>query len=524
MNQHKGKTKCRVIQSHRYAQIIIVDISEPGLDSYCENISLALEEFLLLHNSLPGAPKLQLLSVFVIGESIECILPIQNIKTNHQKIIQSIQTLRYYHGIPEHSKHEFEGKLSFVLMESFTQLQQMAKYTKPTSSQFDVCVFTCRRHIEKQVARVVKEHDMNLIKKVQIVHIVHAISTDADIGSSAESSGSADSATTEVMCGYVESLFLQHDRLSLEQFFKSWLQDTGSDDLHLIMAFNSFSVKCDLVDTVVNPLHFAGGRNLILETELSVININNSLSAKSRQPGLAVYTLTPKMIVPSAEICESVLFGFPLILKPTTCWKLEWEELEQNQSYFSSLNAYLHKESSAVLMESSSTNTLKSYFFLLPSSSGTMLIKSVATRDIMMPHDAVAISPNCVVSNEVQEEMEKIEVGHSYNPFNFTCGLFTRLPKTTTEASRRPLSSSTSSFTKSSYKDVHTKKRLGNTEFTTDLKASAKRPTKKYVPRFTARTYLSNDKQNENRFNLTSAFTDNEQKRKSLLFEPTSDV
>lgn len=26
---------------------------------------------------------------------------------------------------------------------------------------------------------------------------------------------------------------------------------------------SGFSVKCDLVDTVVNPLHFAGGRNLV---------------------------------------------------------------------------------------------------------------------------------------------------------------------------------------------------------------------------------------------------------------------
>ena len=36
-------------------------------------------------------------------------------------------------------------------------------------------------------------------------------------------------------------------------------------------------------------------------------------------------------------VCESVLFGMPLILRPTACWKLDWEELEQNQQSFAAL-------------------------------------------------------------------------------------------------------------------------------------------------------------------------------------------
>ena len=36
-------------------------------------------------------------------------------------------------------------------------------------------------------------------------------------------------------------------------------------------------------------------------------------------------------------ICESVLYGTPHILKPTTCWKLDWEELERNHHHFNAL-------------------------------------------------------------------------------------------------------------------------------------------------------------------------------------------
>ena len=36
-------------------------------------------------------------------------------------------------------------------------------------------------------------------------------------------------------------------------------------------------------------------------------------------------------------VCESILFGVPLVVRPTACWKLEWEELETNQQHFTAL-------------------------------------------------------------------------------------------------------------------------------------------------------------------------------------------
>ena len=36
-------------------------------------------------------------------------------------------------------------------------------------------------------------------------------------------------------------------------------------------------------------------------------------------------------------VCESVLYGQPLTLRPTACWRLDWEELERNQQLFLAL-------------------------------------------------------------------------------------------------------------------------------------------------------------------------------------------
>lgn len=36
-------------------------------------------------------------------------------------------------------------------------------------------------------------------------------------------------------------------------------------------------------------------------------------------------------------LCQSVLYGLPLIVRPTNCWQLSWEELEGNQQRFQAL-------------------------------------------------------------------------------------------------------------------------------------------------------------------------------------------
>lgn len=36
-------------------------------------------------------------------------------------------------------------------------------------------------------------------------------------------------------------------------------------------------------------------------------------------------------------VCESVLYGLPFIIRPTSCWQLDWDELETNQHSFHAL-------------------------------------------------------------------------------------------------------------------------------------------------------------------------------------------
>lgn len=52
-------------------------------------------------------------------------------------------------------------------------------------------------------------------------------------------------------------------------------------------------------------------------------------------------------ILRAEGVCESVLYGLPLLIQPTTCWKLDWDEMETNHSLFQALCSSLkvHQQS-----------------------------------------------------------------------------------------------------------------------------------------------------------------------------------
>lgn len=54
-----------------------------------------------------------------------------------------------------------------------------------------------------------------------------------------------------------------------------------------------------------------------------------------------MHKLKAAALVKAEGVCESVLFGLPEVLKPTACWKLDWDDLETNQQLFCALCQHL---------------------------------------------------------------------------------------------------------------------------------------------------------------------------------------
>ena len=97
----------------------------------------------------------------------------------------------------------------------------------------------------------------------------------------------------------------------------------------------------------LSRLYWRGSLTCLLFPVLLLQSLNSSLpplpgnrggaNSTLRSTNLPVYKLTAAGLVAADGICESVVFGLPQILRPTTCWKLDWEELEMNQQHFNAL-------------------------------------------------------------------------------------------------------------------------------------------------------------------------------------------
>eukprot|EP00057_Strongylocentrotus_purpuratus_P017990 XP_011672464.1 PREDICTED: meiosis 1 arrest protein-like [Strongylocentrotus purpuratus] len=66
---------------------------------------------------------------------------------------------------------------------------------------------------------------------------------------------------------------------------------------------------------------------------------NQSAASQQATP---VTKLRVMQMVKLQGICDSLLFGQPMVVRPTACWKLDWEELDSNQQNFHALCHHLH--------------------------------------------------------------------------------------------------------------------------------------------------------------------------------------
>jgi len=142
-------------------------------------------------------------------------------------------------------------------------------------------------------------------------------------------------------------------------------------------------------------------------------------------------------------VCESVLFGYPMLLTATTHWQLDWEDLERNQTKFTAFCTSLVNQGYLMLCESS--GTVHGKFLILPSSNGTALIKSVACSELVIPH-----TPNPGVLPEQQQEIEDallslpVQSDH-YSPLQHPSNLQEYLVKEM-EGSKRKLYNDTQNY------------------------------------------------------------------------------
>ena len=229
---------------------------------------------------------------------------------------------------------------------------------------------------------------------------------------------------TEVV---TQVLSIMTDEVSLQQYFKNWLVVDNSDNVDVILRIGQLTIKCDIRDCMLGtewlPYQATFGINCT--------NPQNTFSYKQYNTQLVqTVELDSVCVLKETGVCESVLFGTPKILKPTSYWKLDWEDLEKNQERFHATSLSLSERKQYILVKQSCNVDSKgrrlptAHFLVLPCNQniGSLLVKPIVTRELLIENESETVNTQAIshiVLKEACNALESLTVSKEYNPLGY---------------------------------------------------------------------------------------------------------
>ncbi|XP_016385296.1 meiosis 1 arrest protein [Sinocyclocheilus rhinocerous] len=385
------------------SRVLIVDASPPWWSETCTILCQALENFFFLASSLAGPARLPLLSVFAISVQLECLLPFVQVKGNLTRLLSCIEELR---SLPQEGCVRQRGALlKQAVLDSLQQFKQYMCHTAHgdfNSNCVEVTVLTCQpgQTVLRQLEQGLINSDLISLRRLLVVHITLQQSlSDRSPACSLETPSSEDDQEESLMLGTEMDLQLVEGTVvALENSLKMWLHDQGGDreHLHLLLPPSLTSqgstphpvcLKCDMQERLLSPALLPSTPDLGVKTE-SMQDFqppNKNLAKQNPSP----QCLRVVKVLHASGVCQSVLYGLPLIIKPTSCWQLDWDETETNQQTFHALCHILKTRDWFLLVRSESGSgsgsAVFSYYILQSSGSLSLLLKPVLTRELTLP-------------------------------------------------------------------------------------------------------------------------------------------
>ncbi|XP_060689173.1 meiosis 1 arrest protein [Hemiscyllium ocellatum] len=438
------------ITARQPPRILVVDVTLPFWSEVCTNLCEALENFFALVCSLGGPPRLPLFSLYVAHNQQECLLPFVQIKGNFSRLHSCVAELR---SMPKQGCiRENTGSLKHAVEDGLLQFKQYMRHVTVggslNSCSVEITVLTSQpgKHVVKQLESGLSETDLVSLRRLQVLHISRCNPVELmDMAWNTESALSSKENNLDecsILGTDIDLQTVENDAISLDSFFKSWLHNHGTDKEHLHLLFPAVRLpsstgrtclKCDVQERLISPALLPGPTSLTEKTESlrDFLNTNKATNLGPLQHKLQVIKA-----VKSDGVCESVFYGLPLIIRPTNCWRLDWDELEINHQNFHALCHSLKKKDLMLLARSepqvvgpSWSVHVNSYYIILPSTSLTLLVKPVAVQELLLPCDLPYRSdePPETALNNIEGILEGLDVESTLNPQCLKSNLYKHL-------------------------------------------------------------------------------------------------
>ncbi|CAN2390992.1 Meiosis 1 [Pristimantis euphronides] len=129
-----------------------------------------------------------------------------------------------------------------------------------------------------------------------------------------------------------------------------------------------------------------------------------------------------------------MLYGVPIILTPTACWELDWDQLEANQDSFHSLCHCLQLQQLSLVAccaqrGSSSAPPVLSHVLVSACDSAALLLRPLAVRELVLltkvPSLPLTMAEDAL--HRVQDVLRRLDVDALYNPLQMTSNLYLHL-------------------------------------------------------------------------------------------------
>ncbi|XP_059210398.1 meiosis 1 arrest protein [Centropristis striata] len=388
--------------SRQPARVLIVEALPPWWSETCAVLCDALENFLSLACSLDGPCRIPLLSLYAISRQQECLLPFVQVRGNLARLRSCVEELKTIPGEGCIRGAARGGEL--VRQAVLDSLQQFKQYIRHTSAgsqasnniSVEVTVVTSQpgRGIVRQLEMGLKDADLMSLKRLLVVQVYSA----ADWGQDNNSPEGTQTEDSLMLGTEVDLQQVENSVLAVETVLKAWLQEQGGDKEHLHLLLpsplhnhnhNPVCVKCDMQERLISPALIPINPNLGVKTESirDFLPVSKGSANQSRPPRLkAIKTLR------ADGVCESVLYGLPLVIRPTNCWQLDWDEMEANHNLFHALCHTLRSRDLFLLLQVEPTQRpaagasgVYSHYVLQPSPSLSLLLKPVVSRELLLP-------------------------------------------------------------------------------------------------------------------------------------------
>ncbi|XP_004691424.1 PREDICTED: meiosis 1 arrest protein [Condylura cristata] len=443
-------------------RILIVHIDLSSWADICSNLCKALQNFFCLACSLMGPSRMSLFSLYIVQNQHECLLPFVQVKGNFTRLQACISELRMLQR--EGCFRPQRTSLQQAVEDGLQQFKQYSRHvitgTALTCASLEITVLTSHpgKEVVKQLEEGLKDIDLVRVRRLQVVEIRTGVCRleCADSASPVEEPSNDESC---ILGTDIDLQTIDSDIVSMEIFFKAWLQNNGTDQehIHLLLPSQCFDnitrtrdnpmcLKCDIQERFLSPSLLPGTADGSLRMDDPKGDFS-TLYQMASQSSACRYKLRVVKALKSSGVCESLTYGLPFILSPTSCWQLDWDELETNQQHFHALCHSLRKREWLLLAKGEPLNgehslreAASTFYVIVPSPSPTLLVKAVATRELMLP-SPFPLLPEDLPDDSlktVESLLDGLELEPTYNPLQVWSHLYSHLSSTIVKTPGRP--------------------------------------------------------------------------------------